>query len=189
MQSFFDFISSYSSISGAEMKAMLKRAHFATFRRNDYLFRQGETPKKIFFILRGAIRWCYTDADGNEHTVNFAFENRPIVPFENFEKRTPCDNSAVAMKATYVIWTSRDEFFGFLDEFPKYHPTLRKLLTEYVQQESEQTRLLRIASAQERYETLSKWRPEIVRRVPKKYIASYLGIAEATFSRMKTGKL
>jgi CRP-like cAMP-binding protein len=175
-------------MTGAEMKAMLKRAHFATFKRNDYLFRQGETPKKIFFILRGAVRWCYTDESGNEHIVNFAFENRPIVPFGDFEKRTPCDNSAVAMKATYVIWTSRDEFFSFLDEFPKYHPALRKLLTEYVHQESEQTRLLRIASAQERYETLCKCHPEIVGRVPQKYIAAYLGIAESTFSRMKAGR-
>jgi len=188
MQPFFDFISNYSSISGAEMKAMLRRMHFASFKRNDWLFRQGETPKKIFFILRGAVRWCYVDENGNEQTVNFAFENRPIVPFQNFEHRTPCDNSAVALKATYAIWTSRDEFFSFLEEFPHYQPPLRKLLTEYVRYEDEQIRLLRIASARERFEALCKWRPEVVRQVPRKYIASYLGIAEETMSRLQTGK-
>ena len=52
----------------------------------------------------------------------------------------------------------------------------------------EQMKLLRISSSRERYEMLCTLRPEVIKRVPLKYIASYLGIALETLSRIRAGK-
>ncbi|MBK9330341.1 MAG: hypothetical protein IPM95_13820 [Sphingobacteriales bacterium] len=53
----------------------------------------------------------------------------------------------------------------------------------------EYTKIVRINSSRERYEALLKSRPDIVQRVPLKYIASYLGMALETLSRVRAGKL
>jgi CRP-like cAMP-binding protein len=40
-------------------------------------------------------------------------------------------------------------------------------------------------SPQERYQTLLREQPEIVRRVPQHYVASYLGITPVSLSRIR----
>ena len=62
-------------------------------------------------------------------------------------------------------------------------------MSHFLQIDSEQWRLLRISSARERYETLCKMKPEVIERVPLKYIASYLEMAVETLSRVRAGKL
>ena len=188
VQPVFDFISNYANISGAEMKAMLNRIHFSSFKKNEAIFQQDSKAQKIVFILKGSVRWCYSDENGDEHTVNFTFENQPVVPFGSFEHQLPCANSVITIESTYAAWTSHEEFFGFMKEFPNYEIPARPLLGEFLKVEIEQAKLLRISSAKERYEALLKLRPEVIKRVPQIYIASYLGISPETLSRVRAGK-
>ena len=101
----------------------------------------------------------------------------------------PCPNSVITMESTYAAWTSHEEFFGFMKEFPKYEIPVRTLLGEFLKVEVEHAKLLRISSAKERYEALFKLRPEVIKRVPQIYIASYLGMSPETLSRVRAGKL
>lgn len=188
-QPVIDFISGYKQITEVEMNAIIERVHFSFFEKNEVLFRQGTVPQKILFIVKGAVRWYYADEKENEHTVDFAFENQPVVPFGCFERQVPCIHSAITMEPTDVIWTSYAELFGFLKSFPKYDSTFRTIITEYLNQERKQAKLLRIHSSKERYESLYKWRPEWVQRVPLTHLASYLEMALETLSRVRGGKL
>jgi hypothetical protein len=54
--------------------------------------------------------------------------------------------------------------------------------------EGEKTKLLRIVSAKERYKALLETHPELVKRVPLKYIASYLGMTTENLSRVRSQK-
>jgi hypothetical protein len=53
----------------------------------------------------------------------------------------------------------------------------------------EHSKLLRINPARDRYEALCKARPELMRRVPLKHLASYIGMTLETLSRIRAGKL
>ena len=52
----------------------------------------------------------------------------------------------------------------------------------------ERKRTILTGSASERYDALIKRRPELIRQVPIKAIASYLGIAETSLSRLRNPK-
>ncbi|HWB62047.1 MAG TPA: Crp/Fnr family transcriptional regulator [Chitinophagales bacterium] len=188
-QPVIDFISEYVKIDPTELEVMLTRIHFSSFGKNETIMRQGEIPKRLVFILKGAVRIFYTDEKGHEQMVGFSFENQPVVAFDSFANQTPAGIGFVTMEPTDVIWTSHDEFFGFLETYPKYETLVRSVMGQYLTIEGEHSRLLRLNPARDRYEALCKSRPELITRVPLKYIASYLGMTLETLSRVRAGKL
>jgi CRP-like cAMP-binding protein len=140
-------------------------------------------------VLKGAVRAYYIAEDGSEHTVSFGFENSPMAEIENFSRLAPSSVEVMTLEPTELIWIGQPAFFNFLEKFPKYESALRNMMSHFLQIDSEQWRLLRISSARERYETLCKMKPEVIERVPLKYIASYLEMAVETLSRVRAGKL
>jgi CRP-like cAMP-binding protein len=189
MQPVFDFFSEYTRITDEEMNAMMKAIRHSSHEKNETLLRQGEIPRRAGLIIGGAVRTYYLDENGNEHTTNFIFENHPLAAFESFAQQTPSALSAVTLEPTELIWASHADFFGFLETYPKYETVLRNILSKYMFLMGEQAKLLRISSSRERYETLCSMRPDVIQRVPLKYIASYLGMALETLSRVRAGKL
>lgn len=184
-----DFLSAHIKISDAELERMGRIIHYSSYIKNEVIQKQGEIPRSLAFIIKGAVRAYYYDEKGNEQTVNFIFENHPFVPFDSFAHQTPSAMAVMALENTDIIWTSRDEFFGFLEDFPKYETVLRTIMSQIMVLESEHSKLLRINPARDRYEALCKSRPELLARVPLKYIASYIGMTLETLSRVRAGKL
>ncbi|HZH95185.1 MAG TPA: cyclic nucleotide-binding protein, partial [Flavisolibacter sp.] len=62
----------------------------------------------------------------------------------------------------------------------------RVLLEKYYTLSEQRLYSLRMQRSRERYEYLLEHHPELVLRVPLKYLASYLGIQEETLSRIRS---
>ncbi len=189
MQPVLEFFSKYIEVEEKELQVMLERVHYSTCKKKEYIQHQGEITNTIAFITKGAVRYSYTDNKGSEHAIGFGFENSPVVAFQSFMHQTPADVSIITLEPTELLWITRKEFFGFLELFPKYEVGLRKVLGEYITKQGNQSWLLRIESAKERYETFCEQEPEIIQRVPLKYIASFLRMKLETLSRVRAGKL
>lgn len=189
MQQIIDFMSNYVDVKNEELEAMLERVHFCSIKKRDYIQRQGEYSKKMMFILKGSARHYYTDDKGIEHTTGFSLENSPVVAYHSFMNETPAEISIVALEETEMVWTSRAEFHDFLEVYPQYEAGLRKVLGAYLARQGNHSLLLRIDSSRKRYESFCEQQPEIIKRVPLKYIASYLRMALETLSRVRAGKL
>jgi CRP-like cAMP-binding protein len=116
-------------------------------------------------------------------------ENQPLIAFDSFASQTPAGTTAVALEPTEVVGTTHPEFFGFIEAHPRYETAVRSILGQYLLLESDHSKLLRINPARSRWEALCKAQPELVTRVPLKYLASYIGITLETLSRIRAGKL
>ncbi|HWB63352.1 MAG TPA: Crp/Fnr family transcriptional regulator [Chitinophagales bacterium] len=184
-----DFISTFTEISEQEMRTIIGLLHTSSHKKNELIYRQGSIPKRASFIIKGAVRSFYNDENGNERNTAFYFENQPLIPFDSFAEQIPVSVNAITLEPTELIWTSHNEFFGFLESFPKYEKVLRNILSKYLSMQSEKMKIQRISSARDRYEMLNKMQPEIIKRVPLKYIASYLDMTLETLSRVRAAKL
>jgi CRP-like cAMP-binding protein len=188
MQQVIDFISGYIKMSEDELRFIADNLQFTSFEKGEILLKQGEILNKISFIVKGAVRGYFTDENGTEHTLGFALENQPLVAFDSFTQQTPIGFTSVALENTDTIWISQSAFYNFLETYPRYEKVLRTIISQYMTIEGDKTKLLRIISAKERYKALLETHPELVKRVPLKYIASYLGITIETLSRIRAKK-
>lgn len=189
MKQVFDFLSQYTKVTAGEIAFIATKIHKASLARNEILLKDGEVSRNAAFILKGAVRSYFIDDKGNEHTVNFTFENEPLVAMDSFFQQTPSATYAVTLEPTEILYTSYQEFIAFMEAYPKYESVVRKIFSQYMVLEGQHAKLLRISSSRERYEALVRTQPKVLQRVPLKYIASYLDMALETLSRVRAGKL
>ncbi len=190
LQTAIEYISKYiGNVQEEELELLLPLVRFANYQKGDLIYKYGEIPKSASFIITGAVRSYYFDEDGKENTVGFHFENEPAFPYGSFVELVPAATSFVAMEPVAVVWISRHDFYHFLETFPRFEIGIAKVLSEYLIKGGQHLKLMRIDSSRERYKKLLELQPEIVTRVPLTYIASYLGMALETLSRVRAGKL
>lgn len=154
------------------------------FERNEIILDIGDSQDFIYLITKGIVRSYYLDVNGNDVTKTFMKENDFCVGeslFETepsiqcFETLEPV--SAIKMKAADFkrIILSDEELTEIYIRF------LEQNLIYKMQRESS----FQIMNATERYIHFHKMFDAIEQRVNQSYIASYLGIAPESLSRIK----
>src|SRR5690606_23372951 len=97
MQHIVDFLSQHTHITEEELNDMMQVIHFSSHKKNEILQQQGGISKRAAFVVKGAVRIFYLDEKGTEHTINFIFENYPLVSFDSFTQQTPVAVSAITL--------------------------------------------------------------------------------------------
>ena len=154
------------------------------------LLYEGETSEKLFLIEKGCARVWFNN-DGKDITMQFFFENNMVSSIESFRKNTPSPVSIETIEPSVLWWISKKNMDCIIEEI-KDIPKLRDMLINGIFERTYEYMRHFISSIkdtpQERYLNLLKEKPEIVKRVPQHYIASYLGVTKVHLSRIK-GKL
>lgn len=183
------FITNYTSIKEDELSDMLKIMKITTYDKNEFLQKDRDICKNIAFIVVGSARAYFNDNNGVEHTVNFFFENKPLTDLNSFFNQIPTNLFAVTMEPTVLVSVSYSDFYYFLGKYPRYEAVLRSIISQYMGMEGDYARLLRITSSKDRYKAFCSLMGDNINRLQVKYIASFLGMASETLSRVRAGKL
>ena len=185
----FDFISKYIKVSDEEKRHIANVSQIVTFKKNEIIHQQGKQNNILGFILKGGGRAFYLNEEGEEHTIEFFYENEMIGDYDSLIKQQPTYASAQALEETKGVVISRTDFLNFLEKHPHYFNVLSQLLSNSIADVTERSKLLRITTSRERYEAFCEMRPIVAQRAPLTHIASYLGMALGTLSRVRAGKL
>ena len=151
------------------------------------LLNQGEIAKTVHFVKKGCLREWF-NKEGKSITFQFFFEGQPVASIDSFMNNTPSMFSIESIEPSVIISVRKEDFEklfivcpGLKDEFQHF---IFRRFSNYAQ-----LFLSRITDTpQERYEDLLKTRPDIIRRIPQHYIASYLGITPVSLSRIRNRK-
>jgi len=87
-----------------------------------------------------------------------------------------------------VHYISYGELRLIYKNFPEFNFTGRVLTEAYYVLSEQRLFALRMQKSSEKYHHLSETSPELIQRIPSRYIASYLGITEETLSRIRSKK-
>jgi len=154
------------------------------------LLNEGEVSKKMFLIEKGCIRVWFNN-NGKDITSQFFFENETVASIESFRKHIPSPTTIETIEPSVVWWAHKKDINRILEEI-KEIPVLRDMFIDKIFERTFDYMKYFFSSIkdtpQQRYLDLIKERPEIIKRVPQHYIASYLGISTVHLSRIK-GKL
>lgn len=155
-----------------------------TYKKGDFLLRQGDVCRYSFTIQKGILRKYYLH-DGKEIITEFFFKDDLAVSFDSYSLQKPGKEFIQALTDTIVLQTDFAAFQHAKVNYPKLIE-LDLLLTEYYAWWLE-SRLFEFHTldATQRYLLLLKEQPHIIQYVPLTYIASYLGISIETLSRIR----
>lgn len=151
------------------------------------LLKEGDIAKYIYFIKKGCLREWF-NKDGKDITFQFFFERQPVASIDSFINKKPSHFTIESIEPTKILSIEKKKFEFALNTYPEFKSGFQSFIFERFRNYS-QLFLSRIKDTpQERYEDLIKNRPEIIKRVPQHYIASFLGITPISLSRIRNRK-
>jgi CRP/FNR family transcriptional regulator, anaerobic regulatory protein len=153
--------------------------------KKDFLLRAGHVSRNICFIANGLLR-CFYIKDGDEVSSWFMKQGDVIVSVESFFAQKESYESIQALEDSVLYYITYEELQHLYRHFPEFNFIGRVLVERYYMLSEQRLYSLRMQRSQERYEYMLKYHPDLVLRVPMKYLASYLGITEETLSRIRS---
>ncbi|PZU88739.1 MAG: Crp/Fnr family transcriptional regulator [Chryseobacterium sp.] len=152
------------------------------------LLHEGEVSSFAYFIEKGIVR-AYYNNDGKDLTFQFFSEENMFSSIESFRKNIP---SLVGFETIEpcVLWrihkNDAEKILQKAFENSKMRTVFLDKIFERTFSYMKHFFSFIKDSPQQRYINLSKKHPEIIKRVPQHYIASYLGITTVHLSRIKS---
>jgi CRP-like cAMP-binding protein len=145
---------------------------------------EGEVERYINFIARGLAR-KYLPIRNKEITVQLASEGHIIHSELSFFYRMPSRAVVETIEPSIFFSISYDSLEQMYEQFPKMEGLGRLMISDlFIKKDNRYFDQLR-KSTRERFLDYVRTHPQMLQRVPQKYIASYLNIKPETFSRLK----
>ena len=184
-KTFFEFLNKFIPITQDEYDSLIlpcitKRQ----YEKKSIITHSGEIENYMNFVDRGLLRKYYK-RENDEINTQISHEGHIIHAQESFHSRTPseytietiepCELSSITYECLEKIYTSSE----------KMQQLGRLVITAtMVLKDKWQSQLVKL-SPRERFINFVTKHPELMQRVPQKYLASYLNIKPETFSRFK----
>lgn len=156
-----------------------------TYKKKDFLLKEGEVCRHKIFIQAGLVRSFYTGSNGNEQIVQFGIENWWVICVESFVKETPSEVNIQALEETTVFMISKDSLENLYHSVPRLERFFRIITENMLIALQRRDGYYMKMSSKERYEFLVKSIPDFVQRVPQYMIASYLEISPEYLSELR----
>ena len=177
-------LSSISPLSPAATAALSAISYPVTIRKNADLQPIGHTCRTIYIVVKGALR-VYYFKDDTDITESFEFENAIVARAESLFSGRPSRKGIQAIEDTELIAINAVRLFALYDEHHDLERLFRKIFEAAYVKTVNRLESLQFHTAEERYHNLLMDHPDVLKRVPLKYIAAYLGITQVSLSRIR----
>lgn len=177
------FITNYTDLSGADWSQIdvcLVRQEIA---KGTLILAEGKVCRYLYFLEIGLLRF-FILKDGNEITKYFTDVPYVFTSQKSFASQQPARESIETLEDS-ILWRMTYEDAYRLLEISAWSTFIRKLIQEVQTYTEEILEALQTETAENRYRAMLTAQPSLVQRVPLKHVASYLGIAPQSLSRIR----
>lgn len=184
-RSFLEFLNKFIPLSQEEYDALIlpgivKRK----FEKKSIITRAGEIENFMNFVDRGLVRKYYK-RENDEINTQISYEGHIIHAQESFHSRTPSEYTIETIEPCELTSITYECLERIYSSSLKMQQLGRLVITAtMVLKDKWQSQLVKL-TPRERFLSFVSRHPELMQRVPQKYLASYLNIKPETFSRFK----
>lgn len=183
MEALKKFIEGYEKIPEKDWELVAPCFRKRVVPKGGHLLQVGQVCNHLSFLESGLLRF-YVDRDGVEVTKFFTIAPYFFTSQNSFNLRKPATESIQAIE-TSVIWETTYQENKTLLELSSWSRFGRKITQEVQFFTEEILEELQSETAENRYRKLLKNDAQLLQRIPLKYLASFLGVAPQSLSRIR----
>jgi CRP-like cAMP-binding protein len=177
------FIEQYTRVPDNEWLIINEAFERKIFAKNEIILKEGSICRYFYFLQTGLIR-CYTFYDGTDITKYFTAAPYCFTSIESFRKQKPAEESIQTLEES-VIWFANINKLEQLKMLNSWNDFTTKLLQEVQQYTRDSLLEIKTKTADQRYKELLNVKPEVLQRIPLKYLSGFLGVAPQSLSRIR----
>jgi CRP-like cAMP-binding protein len=178
------YISRYIMLTDEEFEMLAEKLEVRSFEKKKQLIVAGETEFYLNFLVSGLARKYFMR--GREEVITqIAKETDLISSSVSFITGEPSTYFVETIEASSFISIRKEHIEELYKKSHRFEHLGRLIITNlFLQKEYWDYDLMRL-STRERFVQFLRNNPDLLQRVPQKFLASYLNIKPETFSRLK----
>jgi CRP-like cAMP-binding protein len=178
------FVSGYVTLTPEDFSLLAEKIRVRSFEKRELLLRPGEVEQYMNFVIQGLCR-MYFYKGRSEVILNLAKEKELISASSSFLSGAPSNYYIETLEPTTLLSITRDDLEKVYRQNSRIERLGREMITHFVLEKEEWEHACMRLDTRERFLQFVERNPELVQRVPQKYLASYLNMKPETFSRLK----
>jgi len=149
------------------------------------ILKEGFVADRFFFLKKGLVRVYCISEDGNELTSDIISASNFVTSFESFRKATPSKVIVEAVVDCELLMILKIDYIKLFKEIENWQKFCNSIYEGYLFRSSRRINTLKNLSAKERYLDFLKFNKAIIKDIPVKHLASYLGVKPQSLSRIR----
>lgn len=165
-----------------ELEPLLEIEDYA---KSEALELQGGLAMEQYFIIEGILKRVVSNSQGKEMILRFAAESDIDTSYAAWRLGTPIPYSIRTVTKARTVKLAMPQWGHFLEHHPKIKQEFEFEVMRLMADVMAHTITLHLLDAPGRVRRFMRKHPELVDRLPKKELASYLNLSPETLSRLK----
>ena len=184
MEAFIDYIRTFYPVSDEAAQALVKITSQLRYKKNTIIQPIGHTCKTIYFVKKGALRVFYKK-DDKDVTDSLEIENAFVARVESLVSGEPYHKGIEAIEDSVLYAINAEKLYELYDKYLEIERLFKKIFLKTFVSIYQRIESIQFHPAEVRYANFVKEHPDVLKRVPLKYIASFLGITQVSLSRIR----
>jgi CRP-like cAMP-binding protein len=181
----FNYLDLFQKITSKDKEIIRQNLEYKTVKEGEILLEDGKAANEIFFVCKGVLKIASVTDKGNEVIHFFFAENQFCTILKSFTEHTiSTDRIQVACDAEVIVFQKKKLHFLY-NALPYFEKLLDNIFQQSLLNKVELRNLYLGEDATARYQKFIVRQSNIASRVSQTDIASYLGIAKQSLSRIK----
>lgn len=179
----YEYFRLFHDITAADYELLTAQLKTRTFGKGDSVIVPGQVQKELYFVKSG-VQMSSFDANDKTHVIAFTyFPDLCAIP-ESFSFQTPAKYAITCLTGSEMDYLTIEDLLHAFDQSRQLERLFRKMTESVLAGMIHRHIELHSLTMEERYKAFCRRSPHLLRLVPHKYIASYLGIDPTNFSKL-----
>jgi CRP/FNR family transcriptional regulator len=155
------------------------------FKAREVYLDAGMKNHHLGFLTKGLVRAYYINENGNEVTTMFAKENQYATDYPSLLKEMPSRYYFQCLEPTTILMLTHQHMQVGYEHYIGLERYGRLMAEEILKLLQHRVESFQFEQASQRYLNFIQDNPELFKRIPLTYLATYLGIERPSLSRIR----
>ncbi|BDD08455.1 cAMP-binding protein [Fulvitalea axinellae] len=183
-----EYIREYFGVAVVDLERASRHFRVQKLSKDDFFVKSGRFCNRLSFVSSGYLR-VYAFADGRDVTQWVAKPGQLLTDLSSFVFESPARWNIQALTDCEIFTVSKADYGRFGDVVKDWERLEKMFIAKCFLTMEERVFSFLSMNAEERYQSLFRSDPDLFNRVSLRFLASMLGMAPETLSRLRRKSL
>ncbi|MTI32418.1 Crp/Fnr family transcriptional regulator [Xanthovirga aplysinae] len=180
-----EILDNFPFLEGDDVDLLLSVSIVKEIPAGTILVEEGEINANVHLVLKGLLRSYVITSAGEDRTLLISKEKMRTASFNSFLNNAPSEITIESIEPSKILVIESEKFQKLAESNKNLVLLAKEGMHLFLADAMERLHFFTVLSPEERFISFREKHPDLIQRVPQKYLASFLGVTTVSLSRIK----